>query len=195
MADGRKITRRRLLAGAAWTACAAAGGKALGVWASKRAGSLRPPGASNELDFLAACIRCGQCVQVCPHESLSLQDLWSGPSAGSPEVDSRNNPCRLCEGLDELLCIEICPSGALAEVQDRRSIRMGTAVIDEERCLAFNKQICRACWHACPFLDEAIQLKRNRPVIVADICVGCGICDWACLTEPSSIRMVPVGET
>ncbi|MBT3317392.1 4Fe-4S binding protein, partial [bacterium] len=27
---------------------------------------LRPPGALLEKDFLASCIKCGQCVQVCP---------------------------------------------------------------------------------------------------------------------------------
>lgn len=27
---------------------------------------LRPPGALDEKDFLASCIKCGQCVQVCP---------------------------------------------------------------------------------------------------------------------------------
>ncbi|MFA6019322.1 MAG: 4Fe-4S binding protein, partial [Rhodospirillales bacterium] len=27
---------------------------------------LRPPGAIDENEFLAACIKCGQCVQVCP---------------------------------------------------------------------------------------------------------------------------------
>ena len=28
--------------------------------------ALRPPGALPEKDFLAACTRCGQCVQACP---------------------------------------------------------------------------------------------------------------------------------
>ncbi|NLH83102.1 MAG: 4Fe-4S binding protein, partial [Phyllobacteriaceae bacterium] len=31
---------------------------------------LRPPGAIDEEAFLAACIKCGQCVQVCPIEAI-----------------------------------------------------------------------------------------------------------------------------
>ena len=38
---------------------------------------LRPPGALkdaelNEREFLAACIKCGQCVQVCPVEAIHV---------------------------------------------------------------------------------------------------------------------------
>ena len=31
-----------------------------------RTNRLRPPGALDEKDFLSSCIKCGQCVQVCP---------------------------------------------------------------------------------------------------------------------------------
>ena len=39
---------------------------------------LRPPGALNEKEFLSTCIKCGQCVQVCPYHTLSLLDITSG---------------------------------------------------------------------------------------------------------------------
>ena len=32
---------------------------------------LRPPGAVAEKDFLALCIKCGQCLQVCPYHSIN----------------------------------------------------------------------------------------------------------------------------
>ena len=41
---------------------------------------LRPPGAIPEHNFLAACIKCGQCVQVCPVEAIypeeDLPEQW-----------------------------------------------------------------------------------------------------------------------
>jgi len=43
----------------------------VGQWITR----LRPPGALNEDKFLAACIKCGQCVQVCPVEAIRLADL------------------------------------------------------------------------------------------------------------------------
>ncbi len=45
---------------------------------------LRPPGAINENAFASACVRCGQCVQACPYDTLKLATLASGLSAGTP---------------------------------------------------------------------------------------------------------------
>ena len=42
-----------------------------GVWTKVPApGLLRPPGAADEDAFLAACVRCGECQQVCPTSGL-----------------------------------------------------------------------------------------------------------------------------
>jgi len=164
---------------------------------------LRPPGADQDQDFLAACIRCGQCVEACPTDVLKLAGPDAGLSAGTPYLIARETPCNLCEGQDDLLCIAICPSEALhwnvgSEEQNLAEklydIRMGIAVIDNVRCLAWNDQICRSCWHACPFPDHAIILdEMGRAVVVEENCIGCGLCDYACLTEISSIKMVPKG--
>ena len=42
--------------------------------------ALRPPGALPEKDFLAACTRCGQCVQACPYDivAFSFADFTNG---------------------------------------------------------------------------------------------------------------------
>jgi len=36
---------------------------------------LRPPGAVEEKEFLGLCIKCGQCLQVCPYHSIKLADI------------------------------------------------------------------------------------------------------------------------
>jgi formate hydrogenlyase subunit 6/NADH:ubiquinone oxidoreductase subunit I len=33
--------------------------------------------------------------------------------------------------------------------------------------------------------------ERGRALVVAEQCIGCGICDHACITEPSSITIQP----
>lgn len=161
--------------------------------ASLRGGSRRgrPPGALPEPEFLATCLLCGQCVEVCPRETLELTDLEAGPACGTPRVLTRAAGCDLCAGRETLRCIEVCPSAALQPVAEERELEMGLAVIDRDTCLSWQGVVCRACWHACPYPGEALVLDwRTRPTVVAEACIGCGLCDHACLTEPSSVVLL-----
>ncbi len=202
-----ETTRRQfvfLAAGAIGGCCAG------GVFRWAHAGEagplmLRPPGARTEADFLAACIRCGQCLQACPYDTLRLADLGEGKEAGTPFLNAREIPCYLCdESIYDRIpqCIEACPTTALLPVESIADIRMGLAVIDESICWAFNGKSCRTCWQACPLRDEAIHLLRHddgqtprrRPIVDADACIGCGLCVKACPTAPESIRVKPESE-
>ena len=180
-----------------WRGLAWRRGWGLGGWFhAKRKRSavlLRPPGAGGEDEFLAACIRCQQCVEACPWDSLRMAGVEAGAGMGTPYVVSRAVPCYLCEGYDELKCIVVCPTDALRPVADRREIRMGTAVIDEGICVAFGGAFCRACVEACPISGAIIMDDLGRPVVREAVCVGCGLCDKACPTEPSSIPIRPAG--
>ena len=148
---------------------------------------LRPPGARAGGQFLATCIRCSLCVDACPYDTLRSEGPLDGLSSGSPYFNARENPCRLCPNEEELLCVAACPSAAL-EATKIEEIDIGVAEIDRSICLAYNGATCRACWHACPFPYEAIRYDtRLRPVVDADKCIGCGLCEHACLTEKPSI--------
>jgi ferredoxin-type protein NapG len=72
---------------------------------------LRPPGALDEHDFLASCIKCGQCVQVCPVQAIRLADLVDGFGVGVPYIDAREQSCDF--SCDAVQCILACPTGAL----------------------------------------------------------------------------------
>ncbi|MCL2645232.1 MAG: 4Fe-4S dicluster domain-containing protein [Betaproteobacteria bacterium] len=72
---------------------------------------LRPPGALDEKDLLASCIKCGQCVQVCPVSAIRLGDIDEGFGIGVPYIAARDQACDFsCEGVQ---CILACPTGAL----------------------------------------------------------------------------------
>ena len=71
---------------------------------------LRPPGALDEKEFLSSCIKCGQCVQVCPVEAIKLADIDEGFGIGSPYLDAREQACDFsCDGLQ---CVLACPTGS-----------------------------------------------------------------------------------
>ncbi|MBI3147714.1 MAG: 4Fe-4S dicluster domain-containing protein [Betaproteobacteria bacterium] len=72
---------------------------------------LRPPGALDEKDFLASCIKCGQCVQVCPVQAIKLADLVDGLGVGVPYIDARDQACDF--SCDAVQCVLACPTGAL----------------------------------------------------------------------------------
>lgn len=72
---------------------------------------LRPPGALNEKDFLSSCIKCGQCVQVCPVQAIKLADIGDGFGLGVPYIDARAQACDF--SCDAVQCILACPTGSL----------------------------------------------------------------------------------
>ena len=72
---------------------------------------MRPPGALDEKDFLSSCIKCGQCVQVCPVQAIKLDDIAHGFGIGVPYIDSREQACDF--SCDAVQCILACPTGAL----------------------------------------------------------------------------------
>lgn len=97
---------------------------------------LRPPGAIDEEAFLAACIKCGQCVQVCPIEAIELADLNEGLSNGTPYIVARDQACDF--SCDATQCILACPTGALSHLIDKKEqVKMGVANLARpDACLA-----------------------------------------------------------
>ena len=96
---------------------------------------LRPPGALDEDIFLASCIKCGQCLQVCPPQVVKLAGISQGFGIGTPYVIPREGGCILCSGLP---CVLSCPTGALShDLSLGKDAEMGLAVItNPDTCLS-----------------------------------------------------------
>ena len=89
LTNGVKAAGVTCLAGLALTAYAETAGKA-------EAKALRPPGALQGDDFLAACVRCGLCVRACPSDTLRLAELGEEAPLGTPFFVARETPCFRC---------------------------------------------------------------------------------------------------
>lgn len=134
-----------------------------------------PPGALPGPDFQAACLRCGRCASICDQQAIEIG------VDGRPYLNGLNGWCDFC-----MCCGEECPSGALVPV-DPETAKIGTAVIDRDRCLAWNQfNACRWCVVTCDNLQQAIWIDdERRPHVDADLCNGCGACTHIC---PQSAR-------
>ncbi len=142
---------------------------------------LRPPGAlQDDAAFVAACIGCGLCGEVCPPACIRFHARDGGAGGGkvnTPYIDAAQKGCILCDK-----CMAVCPTEALT-VMPRDEIDMGLAQIDRTACYPWvDRGICGACVSICPLGEKAIGFKlwnQYRPMIRQG-CVGCGLCVEVC---------------
>ncbi|MFR4999541.1 MAG: 4Fe-4S dicluster domain-containing protein, partial [Slackia sp.] len=122
---------RGFRAQAAIAAVAASAAAAMAAAPSRADAAIRPPGARDEGDFAARCIRCGRCMEACPYQAIHADAGLNAATAGMPLLDVRAQACRLCE---DLPCIAACPTEALHALTSREEVRMGVAVIRRDVC-------------------------------------------------------------
>ncbi|MEZ5944292.1 MAG: 4Fe-4S binding protein [Planctomycetaceae bacterium] len=159
---------------------------------------VRPPGSVPELEFLQMCIRCGECFKACPSDVLQplgfqqgLEGLWT------PHVVADWSGCS--SGCNS--CGQVCPTGAIRAlpIEEKKAARMGLAIVNESTCLPYaGREACQLCvdecnqagYHAIEFQQVGTEVDAEgrpiegtgylAPVVLADQCVGCGLCQTRC---------------
>jgi MauM/NapG family ferredoxin protein len=202
------VTRRGLLTAVGASFVALPFLRATAHSGASRMRLLRPPGAVREEQFLARCIRCGECMRACPQHALQpallqfgLEEMWT------PVLTPRIGYCEY----NCTLCMQVCPTGALEILTQRakQRFRIGTAFFDKDRCIPWaENDNCLVCEEVCPTPTKAIQMRTEelpddngimrpikRPFIVEALCVGCGICETKCPVEGSAILVAARHET
>lgn len=164
---------------------------------------LRPPGVKDEAEFLARCLRCSECMKACPTTGLQptlfeggLEGLWT------PRLVPRLGRCDYgCNA-----CGQVCPTAAIPtlDLDAKRQAVVGLAVVDHNRCLPWAVGMpCIVCEEMCPIPDKAIRLEEaamdnaqgqsvvlQRPVVMQELCIGCGVCEYQCpLVGDAAIRV------
>jgi polyferredoxin len=167
---------------------------------------IQPPGG-RENGMLSKCIRCGECIRVCPTSGLQpawfeagLDGIWTPILV--PRLGYCDYSCNACG--------QICPVQAIPPLplDEKRVAVIGAAYIDENRCIAWSDhQNCTVCEEMCPLPQKAIYLLPqsfldaqgnssdvNLPYVNRGLCIGCGICETKCpVRGEAAIRVYTPG--
>lgn len=147
----------------------------------------RPPGAVDEVSFLAGCTRCGECIPACPVGAIVLAPPRFREAAGTPMIDAQTQPCVMCE---DTPCITSCKPGVLRPEQPTK---MGVAWIQPMACLAYTGSFCSVCFERCP-VEGAIEITAGKPRILEDVCTGCGVCMSVCPAPSNAVVLMPLAD-
>ncbi len=162
---------------------------------------IRPPGSLPEPEFLARCIRCGECMKTCKTNGLQPADLECGfDGLWTPHLVPRHGPCEdKCN-----MCGHVCPTQAIRALPlpEKQFVKLGTAVIDRHRCIAWEQEkLCLICAEICPIhaIDSMVvdnfKGPFKRPFVTDDKCIGCGYCEKACPVQGrAAIEVFSIGE-
>jgi polyferredoxin len=218
--------RRRTVMATAAAGAVAVPALRIGTWPDKAYSEkvIRPPGAVEEREFLERCVRCGECMKVCPNNALHPALLEAGPEGlWTPILIPRIGYCEFsC-----VLCGQVCPTGAIRKIDERTKmgvgrppVRLGTAMYDLGRCLPWAMSTpCIVCEEFCPTSPKAIwteevelpkrdnkydgqgaaqmlTVKVKRPHVDPSLCVGCGACEKVCpVVDKPAVYVTSAGES
>jgi polyferredoxin len=163
---------------------------------TKNSRLIRPPGVEDETEFLSKCLRCSECMKVCPTTALQpVQGEAGAEGLWTPMLMPRVGYCDYgCNA-----CGQACPSGAIPSLtlEQKRQAVIGKAIVNRNRCLPWASATpCIVCEEMCPTPEKSIRLEEvsvtndngetvtlQRPYVLRELCIGCGICENHCPLE------------
>ena len=150
------------------------------TWQCSRSGTLRRKQPMEKALIItpSRCTACRTCELACSFR----HHLQFNPAKSNIHVSVYTNEATYvplaCFQCDEPFCMEVCPTGAIAEatVEGARVVR-----VDRDRCVG-----CKMCTLACPF--GAIAYLEEGYVQKCELCDGQPECVTFCPTEALSFE-------
>ena len=137
---------------------------------------IRPPGALTEQEFLSRCIKCGQCMRICPTNVIQPAGFVSGVEGlWTPVLNFRIGTSGCQHNC--IACGHLCPTAAIRPLSlderlgrspyaDKGPIKIGTAFVDRGRCLPWAMDIpCIVCQENCPVSPKAIFTREHLSAV------------------------------
>jgi len=148
---------------------------------------ISPPGAKSTKRLLHHCTSCHLCISRCPSNVLKPTFMEYGLGGMmQPMMYFEKGFCNY----DCTVCSDVCPNGALIpmSVEQKHLEQVGRVVFNEDICVVHTEGTnCGACAEHCP--TQAVTMIPYKdgltiPSINANICVGCGGCEFICPVRP-----------
>ena len=186
---------------------------------------IRPPFAIEELDFLLACSRCGDCIKACPHDVIfPLPSRLGAKVFSTPGMNLVSQGCHLCE---DWPCVQACEPKALLYPVEKTALddsgQVATAgavqldqgadsfenkdaahqkrILPKIATVFINKETCLPysgpeCG-ACRVcpVPGAMTWYMEKPEINQALCTGCALCREACIVEPKAVHIQSIYKT
>jgi polyferredoxin len=140
---------------------------------------VRPPGSLPEEQFLSRCIKCGQCMRICPTNVIHPAGLTAGlEGLWTPVLNFRIGTSGCQHNC--IACGHLCPTAAIRPIslEERQGIKryasqgplkIGTAFIDRGRCLPWAMdRPCIVCQENCPVSPKAIFTREQFNIVRID---------------------------
>lgn len=146
---------------------------------SGRGRPIRPPWSLAEMEFRSTCSSCGDCLDKCPTQIIEFG------RGQIPVINFEKGECLFCGD-----CVDACQTNALQQNLDQAPWHLA-AVIDDNKCLAYNNVECRICQDPCE--TRAIRFLAlagctSKPNLNTEKCNGCGACYAVCPAHAISIN-------
>ncbi len=155
---------------------------------------ITPPGSIDNERYSSTCTACHLCVDACPRRVIQPKPAaFDMKGVFQPVMDFQSGYCENeCN-----LCGKVCPTGAIKPLvlEEKQKTKIGDIGFWKDRCVVYKRrEKCVFCIEICPTkaITPLVIDGLKHPVVDANLCIGCGACQFVCPTLPKSFIVKPL---
>ncbi len=136
-----------------------------------------------------ACVQCGACVEQCPMKCLSMDPMYTEPSASKKEIilDAPPPKQRRAGAVKPTAGENQTPPAVFDKKEIQEASTQGSVINHVSDCV-----LCGMCERSCPVNAIQVDRKERTWTIDSAACIRCGTCVGRC---PKTCLSLNEGET